>query len=173
MLRFLPALLVAFPLTAYAAGSDSSDSPPPPKCENGEVWDEKTERCAGAKESHLNDDTLYQATREYAYAGQYEPAEITLAAMSDQTDDRVLTYKGFIARKTGQMEIAMDYYHRAITQNPNNLLARSYMGQGLVDAGQHGAALDQLVEIRLRGGKDLWVETALAEALLTGETAAY
>jgi hypothetical protein len=54
--------------------------------------------------------------------------------------------------------------------NPDNLLARSYMGQALVEQGQVDLALAQLSEIRMRGGRGTWAETSLANAVATSVT---
>ena len=66
----------------------------------------------------LDDETLYGAVREFAYAGQYGHAQMALAAMSDQTDDRVLTYWGFTHRKMGDVAKGMDVLPRGHRQKP-------------------------------------------------------
>ncbi|WP_420409746.1 tetratricopeptide repeat protein [Hoeflea sp.] len=162
---------------AFAAGT-SDDSPPQPTetsttCENGQVWDQQTEACVDAKESRIDDDTRYAAARELAYAGRYDDALLVLSAMSDQTESRVLTYYGFANRKAGRTEIGMQYYRDALEANPDNLLARSYMGQGLVESGDLKAARVQLAEIVARGGASTWPETSLRRAIKSGRTYNY
>ena len=178
MLRSITlAVALAAPTFAFAVGSD--DFTPPKKtkttteCTDGQIFDETTKTCVDAKESSLNDDALYQAVREFAYAGQFDAAKRAMDAMSNQQDDRVLTYRGFVNRKLGNAELAMQFYTAALTQNPDNLLARSYMGQGLAKAGNMPAARIQLAEIRARGGQGTWAETALDRAIETGVTANY
>ena len=73
--------------------------------------------------------------RELAYAGRHLDAMGVMDAMSDQNDDRLLTYKGFTNRKLGNVDVAMVFYQKAIDKNPDNILARSYMGQGMMDQG--------------------------------------
>ncbi|MEQ8589659.1 MAG: hypothetical protein RIB70_07840 [Roseitalea porphyridii] len=174
-LIFTTALL--FPFAAFAAAT-SDDSPPKPtetstSCKNGQIWDRETETCVDAKESRLDDDTRYGAARELAYAGRYDDALHVLAAMSDQTESRVLTYYGFTHRKAGRAELGMQYYRQALDADPDNLLARSYMGQGLVEAGDVKAARVQLAEIVARGGASTWPETSLRRAIKTGRTYNY
>jgi len=41
-----------------------------------------------------------------------------------------------------------------LTEDPDNTLARSYLGQAHVAQGDLGAARDQLRQIRARGGRD-------------------
>jgi len=171
MRALLIAALVAAPSVTFAAGGDST--PPTPtknttECKNGKVWDETAAECVLPKESRLDDDTLYKAVREFAYAGAYSDAKIALAAMSDQNSDRVWTYRGFIARKTGQQARAMEFYMQALAVNPDNLLARSYMGQGFVEAGQIELAAAELTEIRTRGGRGSWPELSLRMAIDSG-----
>lgn len=179
-LILLPFLVA--PALAFAAGSGGGDGEPvsPPKptettqtCEGVKVWDPATKSCVNPQGSSLDADTLYRAVRELAYAGRYEDAQAVLAAMPDQTDDRVLTYWGFTARKMGKSDLGRAYYLKAIDRNPDNILARSYMGQGMVDDGDLVGARQQLHEIRSRGGTGTWPETSLAAAIDTGNTYGY
>ena len=57
--------------------------------------------------------------------------------------------------------------------NPSNVLARSYMGQGLVEQGNIADALVQLREIRAHGGTGTWAEASLRTAIATGQTFNY
>ena len=119
-------------------------------------------------QSELNDDLLYDAVRELAYAGRYLDAQGVMDAMADQASDRVLTYRGFTARKLGDLSLANVHYEMAISLNPDNIAARSYMGQGFVEAGDKVAALMQLREIQARGGQGTWAEVSLRQAIETG-----
>lgn len=139
------------------------------KAVNG-VWDASLKKCVRPdKTSYLDGQTLYEAVRELAYNGRYEDAITVLDQMPDQQSDLVLTYRGFTARKMGDMDLANAYYQEAIAVNPDNITARSYMGQGLVEAGDKMAAMVQLREIRARGGTGTWSERSLASALKTGK----
>jgi len=199
MLRILiltTALILPLATTGFAAGGD--DNVKPKKTEttqnclqarqwdpekkayvrfsqpvNG-VWDAKIGKCVRPdKTSHLDSDTLYRAVRELAYAGAYDRAEQVIASADGQADDRVLTYRGFTARKLGQLELANVYYQQAIDANPDNILARSYMGQGKIAEGDKVAAVAQLREIQARGGAGTWAETSLRNAIETGTTYSY
>lgn len=171
------ALILAAP-AALAVGSDD-DTPPTPTetttvCEEGMVWDPEQSLCVvPTEESGLSDDLLYDAAREFAYAGQFENAQGALRAMSDQGSDRVLTYMGFTTRAMGDMSGGMAYYRAALAANPDNLLARSYMGQAHVLQGDIEAAMTQLLEIEARGGKDGWPAMALLEAIESGTPSFY
>ena len=157
---------------AMAAGNGNGSAPSKPKCEQGLVYDKKTKTCVIAKESNLDVDTLYDTVQALAYAGRYDDAQTVLAAMP-QDDDRTLTYLGFTNRKMGNIDTAMAFYTRAIETNPANVLARSYMGQGLVEMGQITAAMDELKAIRAHGGTGSWAEASLAKAIATGQTFNY
>lgn len=154
---------------AQAAGSDDSTPPIPTetstKCKRGEIWDTKTKNCAKVKASLYGDDILYEAARELAYAGQLDRAMGLLKLAGDQRDPRILNYKGFVNRKLGNMTEAMTYYRSAIAINPDYILARSYMGQGLISLGKHSEALEQLREIKARGGRDSWAYRSLKLAM--------
>lgn len=180
--RSVPAAALALTMSvalagpALAVGSDSSAPPAPTPtadCPTGQVWNPTTRACEAADRSRHDPGLLYEAVRELAYLGRYESAEIVLAAMPDPLDDRVLTYRGFLARMQGEDEAATGWYRAALAVNPDNLLTRSYMGQGMVAAGDLAGARLQLAEIRARGGAGTWAELALAEAIATGRTSGY
>lgn len=158
---------LAFAGSAFAAGGGSDASQT--QCGDGKVYDEASKSCVDQK-SELNDTQIYQLARQFAYAGQYDDAMKTLARAKNQNDPRILTYYGYTNRKLGNVDLAMDYYNRAIAADADNLLARSYMGQGMVQEGDLEGARAQLVEIRDRGGKDTYAYKALYEALKTGST---
>lgn len=173
------ALLGAFLIApGIAVAASSGDSTPPKttktttECEAGQIFDTKTEKCVDKSSSLIDEESLYEAVRELAYAGLYQRASGVLDEM-DQSDSRVLTYRGFIARKLGNMSAAMEYYTAALAANADNILARSYMGQGLVEDGNLEAAKLQLTEIRARGGRNTWAEHALKQAISRGRGYAY
>ncbi len=177
MLRSFALIATLVPATVFAAGGDSTSAPKPSEttttCSDGQIWDTGSQSCVDVKSDLLNDDTLYGAVREFAYAGQYDHAQAALAQMSDPKDDRVLTYMGFTTRKMGDVPGGMAFYQQAIAQNPGNILARSYMGQALVEQGNLADAKDQLSAIQEAGGKGTWAETSLSQAILTGKTYSY
>jgi tetratricopeptide (TPR) repeat protein len=171
------AALAFAPQIALAVGSDDSEPPTPTEttteCEAGTVWDEKTKTCIKADDSGLNDDQRFGAVRELAYAGRYDEATQVLAAMTEGETSRVMTYRGFLLRQTGQIEDGIAAYERAIALDPANILARSYYGQLLVQMDELALAEAQLAQIRAEGGIGAWAETALATAIKTGVTYAY
>lgn len=160
----------------FAAGDDVTTPPrptPTPRCPDGQIHDQKAGKCVPVKSSSLDDKDRYEAVRELAYAERYAAASLVLDAMTDQFDDRVLTYRGFLMRKTGRLDQAVVFYRSAIERNPNNLLVRSYMGQGLVQSGDLAAARRQHEEIIARGGQGTWAELSLRDALTSGRTYRY
>jgi tetratricopeptide (TPR) repeat protein len=173
----IAAVLSALPMVAFAAGSDDSEPPQPTEttteCAEGTVWDEKTAACVTPEQTGMNDDQRYQAVRELAHAGRTGDAFRVLATMAEGETDRVLTYRGFLNRQAGNWEASLAAYDRALMQNPDNILARSYYGQALVLMNEMTLAAAQLDEIRARGGRGTWAEVALADAIRTGETTTY
>ena len=172
MRQFLILAACCMPVIAWAVGSEEQEPPKPTEttleCKDGRVWDDALKRCVDIKSGALDDDALYDAAREFAYAGQLDNAISALAAMSNPREDRVLTYMGFSLRKSGDVSRGMEYYEAALAANPDNLLARSYMGQGFVALGKIERAEEQLAEIRARGGAGSWPETALVRAIGAG-----
>jgi tetratricopeptide (TPR) repeat protein len=174
---FVPLLICALPFAAFAVGSDDTEPPTPTQtttaCANGQIFDAEAQKCKNPQDASLGDDMRFRAVRELAYAGRYPEALATLAAMEEGETDRVLTYLGFVTRKSGDMAGGMAFYARALEVNPDNILTRSYLGQALVEQGDIAAAARQLDEIRARGGAGTWAEAALAHAVGTGQTLNY
>jgi len=154
---------------SLAAGSDDGTPPQPTKttkeCKNGKVWDKKKKKCVEASYRMFPDDFIYENARELAYDGQFENAIKLLHLAQNQNDPRILNYLGFSNRKAGNTEIAMGYYQKALAINPDYNLARSYMGQALVLAGDMHGAWTQLAEISSRGGENSWSYTALKQSI--------
>lgn len=171
MRKIVAALLMA-PSMALAAGDDEPPSKPTVFCTGGKVYDKEAGKCVAPKESSLDRDELYEAVRQFAYAGQFEDAQ-TVAKALPEGDAGRLTYMGFTHRKLGNPELAMMFYQRAIDQDPANILARSYMGQGHVEAGDIDLAMAQLKAIRAHGGSGTWSEQSLRTAIATGTTFNY
>ncbi|WP_417475037.1 tetratricopeptide repeat protein [Leisingera sp.] len=176
----LAALLLMVSLTPQAASAAGGNDWNPPKpsettrtCKGNRVWDEDKKRCVRPRKSSLNQQQLMEAARELAYAERHEDAQAVLEAMTDQNDTMVLTYWGFTHRKLGNKQQAQHFYDRALMQDPGNILARSYMGQGYVEQGKLGLALAQWKEIRGRGGSGSWAEASLRKALETGASYSY
>lgn len=169
--------LALLPVAAFGAGSSDPEPPKPSEttevCEDGQVWDIATQSCMAPEDSTNDDQARLNDVRELAYAGQYAAALDVLDTLENPQSPLALTYYGFAHRKAGQLDRGMAYYQAALTADPDNHLARSYMGQGHVAAGQVVLAQAQLTEIRMRGGRGTWAEASLAEAIATGVTASY
>ncbi|MEM8701580.1 MAG: tetratricopeptide repeat protein [Pseudomonadota bacterium] len=164
-----------------AGASDFDDwdkKPPEPtptsrKCADGEAWDDKSRKCVKLESRLFDDLERLRAARELAYAGRFGSAAIALDAIVDQENSRVLTYRGFLARKSGNWDAARIFYDKALSADPENLSARSYLGMGLAERGDIEAARSQLAEIRARGGRETWSERALLMTLRSGGAAFY
>ncbi len=168
-------------------------------CTDGKIWNEEKKECVAPedmkpaettpaegttpaddkakteeqkKTEREIDDKLYAAAREFAYAGQHENALRALRAAYNQEDPRILNYMGYNTRKLGNMQLGMTYYKRALQKDENYILARSYMGQALIEQGDVEGARVQLVEIRDRGGENTWAYRALLQSL-GGERTTY
>ncbi|NNK79711.1 MAG: tetratricopeptide repeat protein [Litoreibacter sp.] len=173
----LAALVAVMPVASFAIG-DEDETPPKTTpttatCKATQIWDEKTKTCVDAQDSRFDDGQRYEGVRELAYALHLERALGVLSTMSNQQDARVLTYRGFIARKSGKMQDALAFYAAALEVDAENILTRSYLGQGFVTMGRTKEARQQLDRIRELGGAGSWAETSLARALETGQTYGY
>lgn len=176
-MRCIALILALAPISAVAAGS-ADTSPPTPsetteECADGLIWDLATESCVTPEESTNDDNARLRDIRELAYAGRYHVALDVLETLDDQHTSLALTYFGFVHRQLGHARLATGYYEQALRADPDNSLARSYMGQGHVIAGNMVQAQVQLTEIRMRGGRGTWPEQSLARAIATGVISRY
>jgi tetratricopeptide (TPR) repeat protein len=163
---------------AFAVPSDTEDLPPKPtqtstECPDGKAWDKESNRCIDIKSDLFDDDDRFLAARELAYAGRLAASAQALDAIREQDSSRVLTYRGFLARKVGDWPQAEKYYLAALAADPDSLMTRSYMGMGLFERGDKVGAIDQLREIRSRGGRGGWPERALLMAMRAGGKTSY
>lgn len=164
---------------AWAIGTEDETPPAPTPtttvCADGMVWDVELAECVTIEDSRLpvTPDRLIATVRELAYAERHQDALSLLGRAPDQADTMVLTYYGYITRKTGDMAAGLAYYDRALAAAPDNLLARAYLGLAYLQTGQRARAETQLAEIRLRGGAGGWPEQVLAKALQDGNATRY
>lgn len=192
LLSLCAAVSLAAFLPARAAESDTTTPPVATEttttCTDSKIWSDEKKECVAPedlkpaekkpteeeqkKSERRIDDKLYEAAREFAYAGQHENALRALRAAYDQEDPRILNYMGYNTRKLGNIELGMTYYKRALQKDENYILARSYMGQALLEQGDVEGARVQLVEIRDRGGENTWAYRALLQSL-GGERTTY
>lgn len=176
-MRLTVLLFSLLPLSAFAVGDEDYDPPTPSEtttiCEDGEIFDLATKTCMDPAESTNDDSAKLGDVRELAYDGAFQAALEVLDTLDDPQDPRALTYYGFAHRKTGNVALGMSYYNAALRADPDNILARSYMGQAFAEAGQTERAQEQLSEIRIRGGRGTWPEFALRQAIATGRGYSY
>lgn len=168
-LLFAAALTLA-PMIAFAAGPEPTYPAPTAEeeCDDGLVWNPDTEVCEEASESTQTDAYLLDSAQRYAYAGNYEDAQTVLKAVDDQSASRTLALWGFTHRKMGNTEVGLAFYDQALTVNPDNIVARSYLGEAKVNMGDYKGAREQLAEIRARGGSGSRAESLLLKALQGG-----
>ena len=168
--------LLLLPLPAYAVGSE--DAAPTvtettTACTAGQMWDVGGDVCIDPEDDGIDNDSRFAAVRELAYGGKADEALRVLDAMNEGATDRVLTYRGFVLRKARRYDESLAAYAAALAQNPDNILARSYLGMALVEMGDQTKAKEQLTEIRARGGAGSRAEAALDAAITTGQADNY
>ena len=164
------ALAAAFATTipfsfAFAAGDAPAASDPAPAAEvltpkqekarkeckaAGHVWDKVNKKCKDPQAGSIDQDTLYEAGREYAMEGRYNDAINVLNYAPNPQDKRVLNYLGYSYRKAGHVDVGLTYYKQALDIDPNYTLVREYLGEALIQMGDISGAKGQLLEIKNR-----------------------
>lgn len=148
--------------TAFAAGGGDDT----PVCKTGYVYDRAQLKCVKGEEQSLNDDALLNNATALAYAKRYEEAIAVIGMMKDSQTAPALNMLGYSTRNLGDLEQGLAFYRQALDLDPDYTLARSYMGQALLQSGNRRAAMIQLDEIEQRSGADSRPYKLLAEAML-------
>jgi tetratricopeptide (TPR) repeat protein len=143
-------LLASFAMAgpAWSAG-DTSNQPSKTAndCKTGEVWDKEQKKCVAPKKGEIDDDSIYEAGRDLAYAYRYDEAIDVLQLAANRSDPRILNFLGYANRKAGRLEVGIGYYREAIAIDPAFTLARSYYGEALLLKEDVSGAMEQLAAI--------------------------
>lgn len=152
---------------AFAAsggsGGGSSGAAPVVQCKKGWTYDETKQVCV--RNQSLNDQQLYDQGRALALAGQYENALDTLNAIRDKNDAMVLTMIGYSERKSGNYDVGVDYYYKALAIDPENVNTREYLGEAYVEKGKINRARAELAKIEAVCGTTCEQYEDLAKAI--------
>lgn len=159
-------VLLLMPQAAFSAGtSEPEQTRTTVECTEAKVYDEATKTCVDARESSLSDEDRLDAARELARFGRADDALLVLATLVRPDTSDALTVRGYATRKAGDFDGGVALYMVALEIDGENWLARSYLGQGLLEKGDRAAAQAQLELIRAGGGRGTWPEIALTDAL--------
>jgi len=109
-------------------------------------------KCKTKNHQDLSDDELYHAGYWLARRGEYSAAIEMLRKSRDMTAARVQTYIGFSLRKLGAWDEALKHYDRALTIDPDYVVARAYLGEAMLEQGDISRAKAELDEIERRCG---------------------
>ena len=102
--------------------------------------------------SDATDDEIYNAAYWKARTGEFAQALAILKLAKNQDDPRILNETGYSTRKLGNVDQALVFYRRALTINPDFVVARSYLGEAFLSKGDLAAANSELMEIEKRCG---------------------
>lgn len=160
---------VSFVSEALAAGGSKPAKSEAKECKRGQVYSERRKKCVRDDSAALTSEDRYQTGRAFALDGRFEDAVVTLAA-ANQDDPRVLNYLGYSSRKAGRLSEGMRYYEAALALDPDFALARSYMGQALLQQGDRDGAEAQLARIETISGTRSDEYLQLYDALREGRS---
>jgi len=142
----LSGILLAAALAGPASSKDIG--PANPACDAYAKASPEWRACAGRTAEV--DGEMFYAGYWLARNGRYQEALIFLNRAEPTT--RVLTYIGFATRKLGRVDEAMGYYAQALAKNPDNTVARSYLGEAHLQQGHVDKAEAELGQIAQRCG---------------------
>lgn len=177
LLHTIRALLFAIPIAgalAPAAVNAKDRGPLNVTCDrfqkSSQAWMECAERAPAAAGPDASDAEQFYAGYWLAKSGRYEDALKHLRETRVR-NARVLTYIGFATRKLGRLDEAMGYYDEALRKDPENVIARSYLGEAYLAQDDLDAALSQLRRIEKACGRNCEAFTELASQIEEYRTA--
>ena len=136
-------------------------------CGTGQVWSSGVEACLDSNSAALSDDDLYLAGRDLGQEGHYKDALQLFFRIKNKEQARVLSSIGYSTRKLGDLDKGIDYYHQALTLDPDYTKAREYLGEGYLQKGDLAKAKEQLTEIGARcSGGDCTEYAQLEKAIV-------
>ncbi len=158
---FLASAILALAATpsAFAKGGEETKS----DCPRGQIADTKG-KCVDADDKSASADALYEQGRYLARNGAYTDA-LNMLRYADQADAGVLTYTGFATRKLGDVRGGMRYYAKALSIDPRNTIARSYLGEAFLMQDMREKAAAELEAIAAIEGRISEPYLALAKAV--------
>lgn len=128
------------------------------------AWMECASKAPASAGPAVTDAQAFYAGYWLARNGRYQEA-LSFLRKAKVRNSRVLTYIGFATRKLGRVDEAMDYYAQALKRDPNNYIARSYLGEAHLTRNDLGAALAQLDLVEKGCGRDCDAYRELAEKI--------
>ena len=92
----------------------------------------------------------FLAAKALVDSGLYDTAMPKLTALDRATPDNpdILNLIGFSLRKTGHPDQALNYYSRALAQDPDHLGANEYLGELYLELKQPAKAEDRLAVLQ-------------------------
>ena len=135
-MKLIPTMVIALALlgAASTAQADSTREAPPPK-------------------PAVTGVTLASAQQKID-AGDYRGAIpiLTDIIKADPNNADALNLMGFSLRNTGQNDLALQYYNKALALMPQHLGANEYLGELYVELGQMDKAKDRLAVLQAACG---------------------
>lgn len=160
----LSAILVAAVLATPAAVA-KDQGPASAVCDRFEktsaAWMDCAEATPAAAGPAVADAEHFYAGYWLAKNGRYEEA-LGHLMKARVKNARVLTYIGFATRKLGRVEEAMGYYREALLKDPQNAIARSYLGEAHLARDDLQSAIAELRRVEQSCGRNCEAFTELA-----------
>jgi len=134
-------------------------------CPRGQVWNQRTRKCAQLRGEILTDEALTDYAFALAKAERFDEALDTLNMVKDPNTPKALNYRGYVTRKLGRTEEGIGYYLKSVSLDPQYAQVREYLGEAYVIQGKLELANEQLTAIQSLCGTSCEEYQDLAEAI--------
>ena len=149
---------------AFAAGG-GGNTPTPPTCAKGQVYNAKKNACVKAERGALPDEEMTQYAYALAKQDRFQEALNVLDLLENPNTPKALNYRGFATRKLGRTEEGISYYLKSVALDPNYAQVREYLGEAYVIQGKVDLAKSQLTTIKTICGSGCEEYEDLAQAI--------
>jgi tetratricopeptide (TPR) repeat protein len=149
---------------AFAAGG-GSNTPTPPTCAKGQVYNAKKNACVKAERGALPDEEMTRYAYALAKQDRFQEALNVLDLLENPNTPEALNYRGFATRKLGRTEEGISFYLKSGALDPNYAQVREYLGEAYVIQGKVDLAKSQLATIKTICGSGCEEYEDLAQAI--------
>jgi tetratricopeptide (TPR) repeat protein len=149
---------------AFAAGG-GGNTPTPPTCAKGQVYNAKKNACVKAERGVLPDEEMTQYAYALAKQDRFQEALNVLDLLENPNTPEALNYRGFATRKLGRTDEGISFYLKSVALDPNYAQVREYLGEAYVIQGKLDLAESQLATIKTICGMGCEEYQDLAQAI--------
>jgi tetratricopeptide (TPR) repeat protein len=117
------------------------------KCLKDKIYSDSLRECVIKTSKVLTDFDFYYGGYELLKSKKYEEALDTFDLIKNKEWPQVFTFIGITKQKLGKVDESVSLFVKALSLDPNYIVAREHLGEAYLQKGEPEKARDQLVQI--------------------------